>query len=84
MGAIKTIVQYCLVQLLDFDPCSDYYVHAYMNTPEVQKALHANVTKLSYDWESCRFSLSLSLSLSLCECVACLQEHDFDRKLLTK
>ncbi|PSS09966.1 Serine carboxypeptidase-like [Actinidia chinensis var. chinensis] len=39
--------------LLDFDPCSDYYVHAYMNTPEVQKALHANVTKLSYDWESC-------------------------------
>ncbi|XP_057514100.1 serine carboxypeptidase-like 40 [Actinidia eriantha] len=39
--------------LLDFDPCSDYYVHAYLNTPEVQKALHANVTKLSYDWESC-------------------------------
>ncbi|XP_057514159.1 serine carboxypeptidase-like 40 isoform X2 [Actinidia eriantha] len=39
--------------LLDFDPCSDYYVHAYMNIPEVQKALHANVTKLSYDWESC-------------------------------
>ncbi|XP_057512805.1 serine carboxypeptidase-like 40 [Actinidia eriantha] len=39
--------------LLDFDPCSYIYVHAYMNIPEVQKALHANVTKLSYDWESC-------------------------------
>ncbi|XP_057514089.1 serine carboxypeptidase-like 40 [Actinidia eriantha] len=39
--------------LLNFDPCSDYYVHAYLNTPEVQKALHANVTKLNYDWESC-------------------------------
>ncbi|PSS09967.1 Serine carboxypeptidase-like, partial [Actinidia chinensis var. chinensis] len=39
--------------VLNFDPCSDYYVHAYLNIPEVQKALHANVTKLSYDWEPC-------------------------------
>ncbi|XP_073027160.1 serine carboxypeptidase-like 40 isoform X2 [Primulina eburnea] len=35
------------------DPCSDYYVHAYLNRPEVQQALHANVTKLNYDWEAC-------------------------------
>ncbi|KAF9592787.1 hypothetical protein IFM89_017357 [Coptis chinensis] len=35
------------------DPCSDNYVSAYLNTPEVQTALHANVTKLNYDWESC-------------------------------
>ncbi|GAB4832493.1 Serine carboxypeptidase-like 40 [Ancistrocladus abbreviatus] len=35
------------------DPCSDTYVHAYLNTPEVQKALHANVTNLNYDWEPC-------------------------------
>ncbi|KAL6963223.1 hypothetical protein U1Q18_022753 [Sarracenia purpurea var. burkii] len=39
--------------VLNFDPCSDYYVYAYLNTPEVQEALHANVTKLSYDWEPC-------------------------------
>ncbi|CAK9147525.1 unnamed protein product [Ilex paraguariensis] len=36
-----------------FDPCSDNYVYAYLNRPDVQKALHANVTKLNYDWEPC-------------------------------
>ncbi|KAG5539111.1 hypothetical protein RHGRI_019610 [Rhododendron griersonianum] len=41
--------------VLNFDPCSDNYVHAYLNSPEVQKALHANVTKISYDWEACRY-----------------------------
>ncbi|KAG8363641.1 hypothetical protein BUALT_Bualt19G0043700 [Buddleja alternifolia] len=35
------------------DPCSDYYVHAYLNRPEVQKALHANVTNIPYDWQPC-------------------------------
>lgn len=37
------------------DPCSDHYVTAYMNSPDVQKALHANVTKLFYDWQPCRY-----------------------------
>ncbi|XP_034705435.1 serine carboxypeptidase-like 40 [Vitis riparia] len=37
----------------EFDPCSDYYVYAYLNRADVQKALHANVTKLKYDWEPC-------------------------------
>ncbi|TKY49694.1 Serine carboxypeptidase 40 [Spatholobus suberectus] len=36
-----------------FDPCSDNYVHAYLNRRDVQEALHANVTKLKYNWESC-------------------------------
>ena len=36
-----------------FDPCSDDYVHAYLNRGEVQEALHANVTKLKYDWIGC-------------------------------
>ncbi|KAJ4843425.1 Serine carboxypeptidase-like 40 [Turnera subulata] len=39
--------------LTDFDPCSDNYVYAYLNRPEVQEAMHANVTKLTQDWEPC-------------------------------
>ncbi|XP_028776305.1 serine carboxypeptidase-like 40 [Neltuma alba] len=35
------------------DPCSDNYVYAYLNRAEVQEALHANVTKLTHDWEPC-------------------------------
>jgi serine carboxypeptidase-like clade 2 len=34
----------------DFDPCSDYYGIAYLNRPEVQKALHAKPT----NWSHCR------------------------------
>ncbi|MQM16685.1 hypothetical protein Taro_049645 [Colocasia esculenta] len=37
----------------DFDPCTDYYVEAYLNLAEVQAALHANVTKLHYPWQGC-------------------------------
>ncbi|XP_027354381.1 serine carboxypeptidase-like 40 isoform X2 [Abrus precatorius] len=35
------------------DPCSEYYVYAYLNRKDVQEALHANVTNLKYDWEPC-------------------------------
>ncbi|XP_060217405.1 serine carboxypeptidase-like 40 isoform X2 [Lycium barbarum] len=35
------------------DPCSDDYVIAYMNRLDVQKALHANVTKIKYNWQPC-------------------------------
>ncbi|KAJ6964594.1 hypothetical protein NC652_002747 [Populus alba x Populus x berolinensis] len=41
------------IDLMNFDPCSDYYVYAYLNRPDVQEAMHANVTKLTYDWEPC-------------------------------
>lgn len=40
------------------DPCSDDYTYAYLNRPDVQKALHANVTKLDYVWRSCRYIYS--------------------------
>ncbi|XP_057976815.1 serine carboxypeptidase-like 40 [Malania oleifera] len=39
--------------VMRFDPCTDYYVYAYLNRPDVQKALHANVTNLKNDWEPC-------------------------------
>ncbi|XP_058077425.1 serine carboxypeptidase II-3-like [Magnolia sinica] len=39
--------------VLKYDPCTDYYVNAYLNTPEVQNALHANVTKLDHPWSAC-------------------------------
>ncbi|XP_010279512.1 PREDICTED: serine carboxypeptidase-like 40 isoform X2 [Nelumbo nucifera] len=39
--------------LMNFDPCSDNYVVAYLNQPDVQEALHANITKLKYDWQPC-------------------------------
>ncbi|RCV12021.1 hypothetical protein SEVIR_2G243900v4 [Setaria viridis] len=31
------------------DPCSNYYIHAYLNNPMVQKAFHARTTK----WSGC-------------------------------
>ncbi|XP_040965866.1 serine carboxypeptidase-like 27 isoform X2 [Gossypium hirsutum] len=36
-----------------FDPCTERYSKEYFNRPEVQKALHANVTGIPYQWETC-------------------------------
>uniref|UniRef100_A0A2N9J656 Carboxypeptidase n=1 Tax=Fagus sylvatica TaxID=28930 RepID=A0A2N9J656_FAGSY len=36
-----------------FDPCSNIYMYVYLNRPDVQEALHANVTKLTHNWEQC-------------------------------
>ncbi|KAK6159368.1 hypothetical protein DH2020_006682 [Rehmannia glutinosa] len=46
--------------LSSYDPCTDNYVSEYLNTPEVQKALHANVTGIPRPWESCNFLVLLS------------------------
>ncbi|PHU18849.1 Serine carboxypeptidase II-3 [Capsicum chinense] len=37
----------------EVDPCLPSYIQSYFNVPEVQKAMHANVTNLPYPWESC-------------------------------
>ncbi|KQK13649.1 serine carboxypeptidase 2 [Brachypodium distachyon] len=36
-----------------YDPCTERYSTAYYNRPEVQKALHANVTGINYAWAAC-------------------------------
>ncbi|KAL3625765.1 hypothetical protein CASFOL_030294 [Castilleja foliolosa] len=45
------------VSAMSFDPCSDYYVLTYLNKPEVQKALHANITNIPYAWQFCNNDL---------------------------
>ncbi|KAG7025626.1 Serine carboxypeptidase-like 34, partial [Cucurbita argyrosperma subsp. argyrosperma] len=41
------------------DPCSSDYTVKYMNRADVQKALHANVTKIPYAWSPCSDQISL-------------------------
>ncbi|TKW13544.1 hypothetical protein SEVIR_5G108832v4 [Setaria viridis] len=36
-----------------YDPCTAQYSTKYYNLPEVQKALHANVTGIPYAWVAC-------------------------------
>ncbi|XP_055815808.1 serine carboxypeptidase-like 26 isoform X2 [Solanum dulcamara] len=36
-----------------YDPCGQHYVRDYLNLPQVQKALHANLTNLLNPWETC-------------------------------
>ncbi|WCJ19365.1 serine carboxypeptidase-like 27 [Euphorbia peplus] len=36
-----------------YDPCTERYSNVYFNHPEVQKALHANVTGVNYSWKTC-------------------------------
>ncbi|CAN6675236.1 unnamed protein product [Malus baccata var. baccata] len=40
-----------------YDPCTSDYSYVYLNRPDVQKALHANVTKISYPWSHCKYHL---------------------------
>lgn len=47
-----------------YDPCTAEYSEVYFNRPDVQAALHANVTKIGYNWTRCRCVVPLSLSLS--------------------
>ena len=37
-----------------YDPCTAEYAEVYFNRPDVQAALHANVTKIGYNWTHCR------------------------------
>ncbi|KAH6837878.1 serine carboxypeptidase-like 34 [Perilla frutescens var. hirtella] len=39
--------------LAGYDPCASEYTESYFNRPDVQQALHANVTKIPYAWTHC-------------------------------
>ncbi|XP_066366932.1 serine carboxypeptidase 2-like [Miscanthus floridulus] len=36
-----------------YDPCTERHSTVYYNRPEVQRALHANVTGINYTWATC-------------------------------
>ncbi|OVA16853.1 Peptidase S10 [Macleaya cordata] len=36
-----------------YDPCTENYAEKYYNKPEVQKAMHANLTRIIYRWTAC-------------------------------
>ncbi|GAV83208.1 Peptidase_S10 domain-containing protein [Cephalotus follicularis] len=36
-----------------YDPCTENYAEKYYNRPDVQKAMHANVTGIPYKWTAC-------------------------------
>ncbi|KAA3484645.1 serine carboxypeptidase II-3 [Gossypium australe] len=53
---------YLICQVSAFHSCSKNYIHSYLNNPEVQQALHSNVSALPYPWQSCRhWPTSLSI-----------------------
>ncbi|KAL6522598.1 hypothetical protein OROMI_031556 [Orobanche minor] len=41
-----------------FDPCSSKYVSAYLNTPQVQESMHANITGVPGPWQECNDPIS--------------------------
>ncbi|KAK1390249.1 Carboxypeptidase [Heracleum sosnowskyi] len=41
-----------------YDPCLSEYTEVYLNRADVQKSLHANVTKISYPWTHCSDTIS--------------------------
>ena len=43
---------------MGYDPCTQTYATEYFNRKDVQKALHANVTAIPYNWEPCSDALS--------------------------
>ncbi|KAK3408687.1 hypothetical protein EUGRSUZ_J00874 [Eucalyptus grandis] len=41
-----------------YDPCASDYTEVYFNRPDVQEALHANVTNIPYPWTHCSNNIS--------------------------
>ena len=45
----------------DYDPCVDNEVEIYFNRPEVQKAMHANMTGMPGPWVDCNPNIAYSM-----------------------
>lgn len=43
-----------------YDPCTETYAEKYYNRPDVQKAMHANITGIPYRWTACRLMHQLT------------------------
>lgn len=52
LSALSTLLQATKISL-GVDVCMTLERRFYFNLPEVQKALHANRTKLPYPWSMC-------------------------------
>lgn len=41
----------------DDDPCTESYAEIYYNRPDVQRAMHANLTSIPYNWTACNVDM---------------------------
>lgn len=51
-----------------YDPCIESYAEKYFNRPDVQHAMHANDTGISYKWTACRLILYTKHAIKCDEC----------------
>ncbi|XP_020259495.1 serine carboxypeptidase-like 35 [Asparagus officinalis] len=47
-----------------YDPCTADYVEKYFNREDVQRALHANITHLTYPYTPCRYLCFVSTKIT--------------------
>ncbi|KAL4181915.1 hypothetical protein AMTRI_Chr12g239790 [Amborella trichopoda] len=40
-------------RIAGYDPCTENYAERFYNSPDVQRALHANTTRIPYKWTGC-------------------------------
>lgn len=67
------MMQFLRGKPMGYDPCTENYAEIYYNRPDVQKALHANISGIiPYNWTGCRLVLSSRLSTTSSSARACL------------
>nr|XP_043616601.1 serine carboxypeptidase-like 25 [Erigeron canadensis] len=47
-----------MVRQTGYDPCTERYAEVYYNREDVQKAFHANTTRIPYKWTACSETLN--------------------------
>ncbi len=67
------MMQFLRGKPMGYDPCTENYAEIYYNRPDVQKALHANISGIiPYNWTGCRLVLSSRLFTTTSSACACL------------